>query len=198
VSAVGEAERPILLNGCRVAAGERVTAAVELTDGTRHVIFENGRLEGPGGAAVKLDGAAQGEFRNNRVYNFDRGVYLSGDPPNPAAIDLAVRNNTFHTLTTGVDIQPLPAALKRLSLARNFFAHTQEIASSAVGVVVGFQATDNVRDQASQEGNLPTKSAVSDFTFLPPTSASDDQFLRPPTGKPGPAVGPNKVPVGAR
>jgi serine/threonine protein kinase len=198
VSAVGEAERPILLNGCRVAAGDRMPAAVELTDGTRNVIFENGRLDGPGGAAVKLDGTAQGEFRNNRVYNFDRGVYLSGDPTNPAAIDLAVRNNTFHTLTTGVDIQPLPAALKRLSLARNFFAHTQEIASSAVGVVVGFQAADNARDQASQEGNLPTKSDVSDFAFPPPASASDDQFLRPPAGSPGPVVGPNKVPVGAR
>lgn len=198
-SAAGEADRPIRLSGCRVAAKERIVAAVELTDGTRHVVYENGRMEGPGGAAVRLDGAAQAEIRNNRLYNFDRGVYLTGDPSNPAAIDLAVGSNTFHTLTTGVEIQPLSAALKRLSLTRNYFARVKEgIASSAVDTVVGFQATDNARDKTSNEGNLPTNAAVPNFAFPAPNPANDAQFLRPPAGKPGPVVGPNKVSVGAR
>jgi hypothetical protein len=174
-----------------------MAAAVELTDGTRNVIFENGRLVGPGAAAVKMDGAAQGEVRNNRVYNFDRGVYLSGDPTNPAAIDLSVSNNTFHTLTTGVDIRPLSAALKRLSLARNYFAHVQQIASSAVDTVVGFRATDNARDKDSQDGNLPTNSVVFNIA-LGQDPGHDAQFLRPPAGEPEPVVGQKKIPVGAR
>jgi hypothetical protein len=195
-SAVGEAERPIRVSGCRVAAKSRVGAAVELTDGTRGVVIENSRLEGPGGAAVKLDGTAQCEVRNNRVFKFERGVYLTGDPRNPSAIDLTVGNNTFHTLTTGIDIQPLSAALGRLSLTRNYFARTDEIASSPVGVVVGFQAAENGRDDRSEEGNLPADAAVTKFP-LDANPGNDARFLRPPAGKPGPTR-PDGVPVGAR
>ncbi|HVK18779.1 MAG TPA: protein kinase [Fimbriiglobus sp.] len=196
-SASGDSERPIRLNGCQVVAGQRVTAAVELAEGTHHVVYENGRLEGPGGAAIRVTGTAQGEVRNNRVHNFDRGVYLTGDPTNPAAIDMVVSNNTFHTLETGVDIQPLPAQLKRLALNRNFFAHTREIASSPVGVVVGLQPDGNLMDEASGEGNLQTGTTRSDFKYPPPVPTDDNRFLRPPPGKPGP-VGPDKAPVGAR
>ncbi|HET6575230.1 MAG TPA: protein kinase [Fimbriiglobus sp.] len=196
VAAVGEAGRPIRVSGCRVVAKARIGSAVELTNGTHDVVIEDSRLEGPGGAAVKVDGTAAGEVRNNRVYNFERGVYLAGDPTDPAAIDLTVGGNTFHTVTTGLDIQPLSAALRRLSLTRNYFAHTKEIASSPVGVVIGLQAAENARDGSSKEGNLPTNSAVVHFG-LNTNTRNDALFLRPSVGKPGP-VGPNNVPVGAR
>jgi hypothetical protein len=196
-SAAGEAGRPIRVTRCRVAAKSRVGAAVELTDRTRDVVFENGRLEGPGGAAVEIDGTARCEFRNNRVFKFDRGVYLTGDPSEPGAIELTVSNNTFHTVATGVDIRPLSAALKRLTLAHNYFARTDEIASSAAAVVVGFQPAVNARDKASREGNLNADSAVVNFSYHT-NPGNDAQFLLPPADKPGPTAGPNNVPVGAR
>jgi hypothetical protein len=188
-SAAGESDRPVRAHGCRVAARDRLEAALELTDGSRHIVFENGRLEGPGKAAVKLSGTVQGEVRSNRIYNFDRGITLAGDPPGPAAVDLTVTNNTFHTLQTGVDIQPQVAGLKRLSVLRNVFANTKTIAASKAAKVAGFQTADNARDKASREGNLPTGAAEIDLVFPAPNAKNDAQFLLAPPGKLPPNVG---------
>jgi serine/threonine protein kinase len=200
-SAAGEAGRPVRVDGCRVAARADVAAAVELVADCRHVLFAGGRLEGPGRAAVKVSGgAAECEFRNNRVYRFDVGVHLTGRPADPAALDLTVVSNTFHTLATaGVVIDEQYARLKRFTLERNYFVHSNEVATTPAASVPGLAPYDNARDQTTREGNLPTDSfTVSDYTMPPPAKgANDAAFLRPPPERLD-AVGPNGVAVGAR
>jgi serine/threonine protein kinase len=200
VSAAGEPGRPIRMTRCRVAATGKLEGAVQLLAGCRHVIFEGGRLEGPGKAAVQVDGAVEGcEVRNNRVYKFDVGVSLTGKPADAAGFDLTVANNTFHTIgNAGVAIEAPLAGLNRFSLARNYFAATREIATSSADPGSGFIAADNARDRATREGKLPTNAtAVTDYEMPPPRPGGDGEFLRPAPGRLG-AIGPNKVAVGAQ
>ena len=47
-----------------------------------------------------------------------------------------------------------------------------------------FQSSGNVRDQSSQDGNLPIEAAVVQFSSLPQDPNNEKQFLRYPKSSP--------------
>ncbi len=199
-SAAGEPDRPIRMDRCRVAtAGQNDAVAIQFAGGVRSVRIENCPLEGPGKAAFRVDGSVtDAVVRNNRVFNFDVGVLVTGNEPADAPFDLTVANNTFHTLKTGVKIEHPLGPAKTLTLARNYFANTPELATTSAGDVPGFHPAENGRDPATKEGNVPTNSAEVANVQLPTQGTGADKNFLLPAGGVLDAVGPNKAAVGAR
>jgi serine/threonine protein kinase len=199
--AIGEADRPIRMHKCRVVAGPKLDAAVLFTLGNKLIQVENCRLEGPGQDAVKIDGIVlETELRDNRIYNFDVGVQLTGKLSATASYSLTVANNTFHTLgKAGLAVEhPLSGPKQHLTLTQNYFAHTKQILTSPALKLPGLKASENARDATTKDGKLkPAALPVPDYNLPSPNPASDGEFLRPSDGKLS-AVGPNRVTVGAR
>ena len=172
---------------CRVAAEEKIDAAVLLTDGARDVVIAGNRLEGPGGTAIRVVGAVQDvEVRNNRVFKFETGVQVLATPrlTPEAPFSLTVANNTFHTLTAaGLSTDtPLGGKQQLLALTKNYFAATKQIATSTAPAVPGLKASENARDPATKEGKVLTKSVEVNAAL--PVDPASEAFLRP--GKPVP------------
>jgi hypothetical protein len=146
----------------------------------RNVHVANCRLEGPGVSGVRIDGpAGEVEVRNNRFYNFEVGVRLMGKLTGETPYALTVESNTFHTITTaGVLVDyPFAGPKQSVTLAKNYFGATKEVATTPAAAVPGLTATDNGRDKGTGEGKLDTKAVVLDD--LPaPNPENDAEFLR--------------------
>lgn len=181
----GEPGRPVVVKKSRVIFAEPKPEAGMVLFACRNLQVADCRFEGPGLSGVRVDGSASDvELRNNRIHNFEVGVRLSGKLTNETPYNLTVENNTFHTITTAGMLadHPFAGAKQTVTLTKNYFGATKEIATSPAAAVPGFKATDNGRDKATTEGKLDTKSQTLDD--LPaPNPEIDGEFLLPVAGK---------------
>ncbi len=197
----GETTRPIRLADCRVVTTTKFDAGLLLTSGNRNLVIANNRFEGPGEAAIKIEGAVhETEIRNNRFFDFDTGIWFTGKLPTDLPFSLTVTNNTFHTISSaGLQIDlAINGAKHQLVVAKNFFANTKEIAKSITATVPALKATDNAHDTTTKEGKLRVNAiAIPGYEMTTTNPTLGPSFLQP-DGTRLANIGPNKVTVGYR
>ncbi len=208
----GRSDRPVSLVGLRAVTTNKVEAALlfgfrqSIIDprGNDHVRVVNCMFVGPYEAAIELVGPEQNvEFQGNRFFGAESGfAYRPGKFSQP--LQLTIANNTFCNLKTGLTFDVLPQAANpvqesKIVLEKNLFAQTAALAKVDTplnaeqqknGVNLQslaaqlFQSSGNIRDPASQDGNLPIEAAVVQFPPLPQDRNNEKEFLRYPKASP--------------
>jgi len=179
-----DAARPAVVRGCRVATNGRYESAVVLNSGANFTQIAGNRFEGPAAAGVAIEGqAVEVEVRNNRVWNCDVSVSLTGKLAADRPYDLRITQNTFFTAATaGVLCElPLTGPKHELKLERNYFGATKVVLAGLTARPAGLRTSGNTRDAASPEGPVSTDASVlGPDTIRPPDPKDDATFLRSP------------------
>jgi eukaryotic-like serine/threonine-protein kinase len=214
LNAAGETGHPILIDRGRVVLTTATQTGVLLTAAnadTRRVTIHNVRVEGAGtGIGLRIDGASSDlELTENRFYHLAAAVSFA-KPPTNKIVKAHFTANTVFASQVGLlfDLAPPapppappepPMGKFELSVERNYFAKTAQIATSGIGPVAGVTVADNAHGPETAQGNFPI--AVWSLTapgapLLPaPDPANDATFLRFPGGPP--EIPPKNVKVGA-
>jgi serine/threonine protein kinase len=208
----GRSDRPVSLTGLRAVTTKKVEAALlfgfrpNIMDprSNDHIRVVNCMFVGPFDAAVELKGPEQEvEFQGNRFFEAENGfAYRPGKISQP--LQLTITHNTFCTLKTGLIFDSLPQAANpvgesKIVLEKNLFSQTAALAKAdtpltpeqqKAGITFQslaaqlFQSTGNVRDPATQDGNLPLEAATVQFPPLPQNPNNERDFLRYPKNSP--------------
>ena len=208
--------KPVTLDRFRVQLTASNDAGILIEAGapleTRRVVIHNGRIEGPGKAGIKFDGAVTDiEVAGNRLFRLDSAFVLARTPEGKLA-KAHVAHNTVCEVNIGVDF-PTPAELKgklELTVTRNYFARTNVVGQAPEPPVPpppapppppisvpGVSGAENGFGPGSNPGNIPLSATPVAAPELPVPNPTDDAtFLRFPAGT-QPEVGPNKVRIGA-
>ncbi len=208
----GASDRPVTFLGLRVITVNKAEAAllfnfrenITKPRGNGHIRVSNCIFAGPFQAAVELTGPDQDvEFRANRFFGADNGfVYKPGKFTH--SLQMAIVSNTLCRLQAGLSFESLPQAANpvqesRLVLEKNLFTQTGVIAKavassggeplkngetlqSLAGQLI--RSSGNVRDPASQEGNIIINASAVPFPPLPQDPSDSKSFLRYPKGSP--------------
>jgi serine/threonine protein kinase len=208
----GSTEQPVILKGLRAIVGTKAEAAllfgfresIVKPRGNEHIRVSDCILAGPYQTAVELIGPEQDiEFRSNRIFNAENGfVYKPGKTSLP--LQMAVVSNTFCRLQAGLTFESLPQSSNpnqesRVIVEKNLFAQTDLITKTSTTSVTGpakigngsqagadqlVRSSGNVRDAASQEGNINLKVTQVAFPPLPQDVNNLQRFLRYPKDSP--------------
>ena len=179
-----DAARPAVVRGCRVATTGRYEAGVVLLSGAGFTHLVGNRFEGPATAGVDVQGqAVELEVRNNRVWNCDTGVLLSGKLAADRPFDVKIVHNTIVTAAAaGVTCEhALTGPKQELAVERNYFAAVKVILSGPPTRPPGLKSAGNARDAATAEGPVPTGAVVTPDPLPPPNPNDDATFLRSPS-----------------
>ena len=167
-----------------MASAARYEAGVLLQSGAAHTHVVGNRIEGPAAVGIDVQGqAVEIELRNNRVWNCETGVSLSGKAADKP-YDLKVTHNTFlGCAVAGVSFDhPLAGPGQQLSLTGNYFGGTKLLLAGLTARPAGLKTAGNARDAASGEGPVSTDSGVLTPDPHTPTNPNDDAtFLRSPS-----------------
>lgn len=208
----GAADRPVTFLGLQATTVNKTEAALlfnfseNITEprGNNHIRVSNCLFVGPFQSAVELTGPEQDiEFRTNRFFGCENGfVYKPGKAYHP--LQIAVISNTLCQLQTGLTFESLPQAANPVQestvvLERNLISQTAVIAKvvtlptnqefkngetlqSLAGQLI--RSSGNVRDPASQEGNIIINAFAVVFPSLPQNPNDTQRFLRYPKNSP--------------
>jgi eukaryotic-like serine/threonine-protein kinase len=191
----GESGRSFKIQNCRVSTESKIESGIYLLGSVRNSEFIGNRFITPGGAAFKADSILREvEFKNNRVFNADYGLWLTGKPSPESAYSLTVSNNTFHTLSiAGVFCDlPLKEPKQSAQFKNNYFAATK-LLFAAAPASAGFKFVANGRDPNSPEGQPLSQASPIESNLSIPTSVDLPSFLVPSR----PLLHPSGVSVGA-
>lgn len=194
-NASGADGRGIVLDRVRAIVSQADEAGVKVeatgTLESRFIAIRNSRIEGPGKAGVRFDGAVVGaEITGNRFYKPDVAIYL-GRVAEGRHFKLQISQNTVYESKVGVQFGPAAAGVGKLDVAinRNYFARTPALAQ-ADAPVNGLTSADNGFVEAGS-GNVPIiSSPVPNPKLSPPNPDDDATFLRFPAGNPTVGSGP--------
>jgi eukaryotic-like serine/threonine-protein kinase len=208
----GRADKPVSIVGLRAATVQRVEAALlfsfrqSIVDprGNDHIRVSRCTFIGPYESAVELAGPEQDvEFQGNRFFEAENGfAYRPGKFSHP--LQVSILANTFCNLKSGLTFDSLPQAANpvqesKIVLEKNLFAQIAVLAKvdtpltseqQKSGLTLQalarqlIQSSGNVRDPASQEGNLPVEAVSVQFPPLPQNPSNEKEFLRYPKGSP--------------
>jgi hypothetical protein len=164
----------------------------------------NCRFDGPFKAGVQVASPLnKAGFRGNRFNRVQDAFFFQKAAP-PNAVALAIDGNTFFQVARCCHFQVLPFSTpaSSVNMTNNLFFKCQFVAQSddterlKEAAALVFHAAGNVRDAATNEGNLPTAASVMTFT-LPTEPADDARFLRYPASDPLAHAGTQRKPVGS-
>ena len=164
-----------------------------------NIRMTDGRLEGSGkGSALRIDGTATNiEFRNNRVFNWEQGIFVTGKDDKAKPLGLMLIRNTFHSLKAAGLYAEAPIELpgRKVSIEGNLFVKTGELVKVQLPST-GVKAEANGMADNSKEGivNIKAEPAIG-FGNAPVKTESGDAFLRGANGV-RPTIGKDKIPVG--
>jgi hypothetical protein len=205
----GDANRPVTVRKCRIAAAAGRGAVLFLADpsrkkdfpaeGSQVVVIQNCLVEGPPeGAAFFFDGSAAAEIRHCRVWKGKAGVEFhkaTGRPKTDLAWKVTVAGNTFHSQSAaGVWVEDVTeiksGPWNQISVSQNFFAGMPaaiKIDGDAAGAKVLAIAADNVRKTGTPPGQatnfqLPDMPEVNADVVVDP--ADPTRLLTTPKGSP--------------
>jgi serine/threonine protein kinase len=185
VNLAADPARPVVLTNFKSLARSPVEAGVFVQAAertvSRAVVVEGGVIVGPGGAGLRLQGACDVEFKNNRVDNFEFGVQVLGRGPSDAPFAVGVASNTFRNLGRGgVSVEVPLAGKQTVSLTRNLFAATAGELLQVQGG--GVTAADNARDKATPDTQLSPRAVEVDVNLGTGGRPDDPRFLTPSPG----------------
>jgi serine/threonine protein kinase len=209
----GATDRPVTLAGLRAITYIKAEAALLFSfresitkpRGNEHIRVSNCIFAGPFQTAVQLTGPEQDiEFRSNRFFGAESGfVYKPGKSVQPLV--MTVVSNTFCRLQNGLVFEslpqpPNPIQESRVLVEKNLFAQTAVIAKTGAASSTPqptkngdplqtladqvIRSSGNVRDAASQEGNINISARNVAFPPLPQDPNDGQRFLRYPKDSP--------------
>jgi hypothetical protein len=209
-NAAGEADRPILLDRCRVELTAQPPTQVGVllwaanTD-TRRVMIRNSRFQGMGtGTGLRIEGSlSDTEITGNRFYNLGAALSFLRPRGANAVMKGQIISNTVYQAKYGMQFElpkrekgEPPAGKFDLLVDRNYFTRTDELARATGEPMGGLTSLNNGFGPETKQTNPKLNGTLVPSPLLPtPDPNSDATFLRFTDGPP--EVGPNKVKVGA-
>jgi serine/threonine protein kinase len=199
INTAGEPSRPVTFDGLRVLVKPEMEAGIVLfassQAASRHIVIKNSRWEGPGKAAIRVDGAITDcDIRHNRFYHLN--AVLSFTPLNGRTCRGQFSNNTVYQVQNAWHFENPGKGRVEWTIQLNYFARTAAILTTPEPVN-GLTTANNFHDAATQVGHPSFTSTLLNEPTLPPPNPNDDAtFLRfPPSA--APTAGPEKARVGA-
>jgi hypothetical protein len=183
--------RPVTLDRVRAQltpaneAGVMVAVPPNATLQSKYLAIRNSRIEGPGKAGVRFDGAIlDAEVTGNRLFKLD-AAFLLGRVADGRPFKVQMAHNTVYEAKVGVQFGPASVGTGKVDMAitQNYFAKTPRLAE-ADAPVNGLTTAENGLVESGQ-GNVEIKVAPVANPPLPSANPDDDAtFLRFPNGPP--------------
>ncbi|MCS6865003.1 MAG: protein kinase, partial [Gemmataceae bacterium] len=176
INTAGEPSRPVTFSGLRVLLNPEMEAGIVLfassQTASRHILIKNSRWEGPGKAAIRIDGAITDcDIRNNRFYNLN--AVLAFTPLNGRTCRGQFINNTVYQVQNAWHFENPGKSRVEWTANLNYFARTTAILATPEPLP-GFTTTHNFHDATTQVGHPSFTATLLNEPVLPPPNPNDD------------------------